>query len=127
MKKVIDSVKFDEKGLVPAITQDFETGDVLMMAYMNSEALGKTLESGNVHYYSRSRNKLWMKGESSGHLQLVKEVFVDCDGDTILIKVEQKVAACHTGHYSCFFRKIEDDRLVEISEKVFNEENVYGE
>ncbi len=127
MKKAVDSVKFDKKGLVPAITQDFETGDVLMMAYMNREALEKTLESGNVHYYSRSRNKLWMKGETSGHSQTVKELFIDCDGDTILIKVEQEVAACHTGHYSCFFRKIEDDRLVEISDKVFNEENVYGE
>ena len=127
MKKAVDSVKFDQKGLVPAITQDFETGDVLMMAYMNREALEKTLQSGNVHYYSRSRNKLWMKGESSGHLQKVKEVFIDCDGDTILIKVEQKVAACHTGHYSCFFSKMEDNGLVEISDKVFNEENVYGE
>ena len=112
---------------MPAITQDFETGDVLMMAYMNRDALEKTLKSGNVHYYSRSRNKLWMKGESSGHFQTVKEVFIDCDGDTILIKVEQKVAACHTGHYSCFFKKMEANGLVEISDKVFNEENVYGE
>lgn len=127
MSKIIDSVKFDEKGLVPAITQDCENGNVLMMAYMNKEALEKTIDTGKVHYFSRSRNKLWMKGETSGHIQKVKEIFIDCDGDTILIKIEQKVAACHTGHNSCFYRKIEDDGFHEVSEKIFSEEKIYGQ
>lgn len=127
MKNAIDFVNFDESGLVPVITQDFEKGDVLMMAYMNRLALERTLETGNVHYFSRSRNRLWMKGETSGHLQKVRELFIDCDGDTILIKVDQKVAACHTGHYSCFYRKIGENELIEVSGKVFNEEKIYGE
>ena len=124
---IVDNVKFDKKGLVPAIAQDYKTGEVLMMAYMNKEALKKTLEMGKAHYYSRSRGKLWLKGESSGHVQDVKEVFIDCDGDTLLIKVEQSVAACHTGHYSCFYRKSVDDGIVEISEKTFDEGKVYGD
>jgi len=125
--KVSNKVKFDEKGLVPAITQDFKNGHVLMMAYMNIEAFEKTLETGKVHYYSRSRNKLWLKGESSGHTQIVKEIFLDCDGDTILIKVDQNKAACHTGHYSCFYRKVDGDSLIETSEKLFDEGEVYGD
>lgn len=124
---ISDKVKFDEKGLVPAITQDFKKGHVLMMAYMNREAFEKTLETGKVHYFSRSRNKLWLKGESSGHVQIVREIFLDCDGDTVLIKVDQEKAACHTGHYSCFYRKVDGDSLVENSEKIFDEGEVYGD
>ncbi len=113
-------------GLVPVIAQDFATGDVLMMAYMNKEAWEKTLESGKVHYWSRSRNKLWLKGESSGHVQILKEAFVDCDLDTILVKVEQLGgAACHKGYRSCFFRKVEDNQLKVIGKQVFDPEEIY--
>lgn len=123
---LLDMIKFDKNGLVPAIAQDVESGAVLMMAYMNREALEKTLKTGFAHYYSRSRNKLWRKGESSGHAQKVRELLVDCDADTILMKVEQKVAACHTGHFSCFYRKAEGNDIIEIPDKRFDEEKVYG-
>ena len=126
MTKIFDNIKFDSRGLLPAIAQDDVTGDVLMMAYMNREALEKTLETSIVHYYSRSRQELWMKGKSSGHVQEVRDIFLDCDGDTLLIKVNQKVAACHTGHRSCFYRKFEGDSLKEISEEIFDREKVYG-
>ena len=122
----LDLVKFDADGLVPAIAQDAASGEVLMMAYMNREALEKTLATGKAHYYSRSRRKLWLKGESSGHLQTVEGLFIDCDGDTVLMKVNQKVAACHTGHYSCFYRRLEKDGVVEVSEKIFDEGETYG-
>ncbi|HCT63817.1 MAG TPA: phosphoribosyl-AMP cyclohydrolase [Lachnospiraceae bacterium] len=100
----IEELKFDEKGLIPVITQDYENGQVLMLAYANREAVMLTLEKGTVHYYSRSRQELWHKGDTSGHFQTVKEIFYDCDGDALLIKVEQKGAACHTGKRSCFYR-----------------------
>lgn len=122
----IDNVKFDDKGLVPAIAQDSETGEVLMLAYMNREALEKSVETGLAHYFSRSRQKLWMKGESSGHRQHIKAFHLDCDSDTLLIKVVQDIAACHTGHYSCFFRKVDGDSFALVSEKIFDEEKVYG-
>ncbi len=93
-------------GLVPVIVQDERTGEVLMLAYVNEEALKKTLETGYAHYYSRSRKSLWKKGETSGNIQKVKRVLLDCDGDTLLYVVEQKGVACHTGQYSCFFRTI---------------------
>ncbi len=114
-------------GLLPAIAQDWETGQVLMMAFMNREAWEKTLASGKVHYWSRSRSELWFKGGTSGHVQVVKEVFIDCDGDTILLKVEQLGGgACHTGYKSCFFQKIKKDGTVEVcGEKVFDPEEVY--
>ncbi len=99
-------IKFDENGLVPAITQDVGTGEVLMLAYMNEEALRLTKETGIAHYYSRSRKKLWKKGESSGNIQEVKGIYYDCDGDSILLKVNQVGVACHTGEYSCFFNEI---------------------
>ena len=105
----ISLIKFDDKGLVPAITQDFENAQVLMMAYMNKESLKLTLETGLCHYYSRSRKKLWKKGETSGHLQKVKEIYYDCDADTLLIKIEQIGAACHTGQRSCFHRRLDKD------------------
>lgn len=95
-------VKYNADGLVPAVAQDIGTGAVLMLAWMNAEALRKTLETGYAHYYSRSRQKLWKKGETSGHLQKVSEIRLDCDGDAILIKVEQTGPACHTNNYSCF-------------------------
>lgn len=97
-------ISFDSAGLIPAIIQDVKTKEVLMVAYMNQESLKKTLETGKTHFYSRSRKKLWLKGETSGHFQLVKEIRIDCDGDAILIKAEQKVGACHTGYRSCFYR-----------------------
>ena len=97
------------KGLVPAVIQDYNNNQVLMLAYMNQESLNKTLESGTTWFFSRSRKSLWHKGETSGHFQFVKEIFVDCDKDTLLIKVEQVGAACHTGSRSCFYRKIEEE------------------
>ncbi len=113
-------------GLVPVIAQDYATGDVLMMAYMNKEAWDKTLETGKVHYWSRSRNTLWLKGESSGHVQLLKEAYVDCDQDTILVKVEQLGgAACHKGYRSCFFRRVVDGGLEVIEKQVFDPEEIY--
>ncbi len=108
---MIENIKFDEKGLVPAIIQDVKSGQVLMMAYMNRESLAKTMETGRTWFYSRSRQQLWMKGEESGHIQEVKKIFYDCDQDTLLIKVEQTGVACHTGHYSCFYRDIEGNEI----------------
>ena len=113
-------------GLVPAIVQDVETKEVLMMAYMNSKSWEATLKTGNATYWSRSRQALWMKGESSGNVQLVKSIFIDCDNDTILLQVEQLGgAACHTGHKSCFYRKLDGGDFVIVGEKIFNPEEVY--
>lgn len=122
----IDFAKGD--GIVPVIIQDHETGDVLMLAYMNQQAWDKTLSTGKVHYYSRSRNKLWLKGETSGHTQDVKAIYVDCDTDTILIKINQHGgAACHEGYRSCFFREREGNGQWQvIGERVFDPETVYG-
>ena len=118
----ISKIKFDEKGLVPAIVQE-ESGQVLMLAYMNEESLTKTVETGNTWFFSRSRQKLWQKGETSGNVQRVKEIYCDCDGDTILIKVHQTGVACHTGTYSCFSgrRLDENDKAVTIVEQPQNE------
>lgn len=116
-----------ENGLLPAIVQDYQTGEVLMLAYINDLAWRKTLETGKGYYWSRSRNKLWLKGESSGHVQLVREILVDCDEDTVIFKVEQLGgAACHRGYGSCFFRRIENGRLVVCGKKVFDPAKVYG-
>jgi phosphoribosyl-AMP cyclohydrolase len=115
-------------GLIPVIAQDFETGDVLMVAYMNPEAWEMTKETGYVHYYSRSRKSLWKKGESSGNLQKVREIRVDCDSDCLLIKIDQLGgAACHTGYRSCFYRVVEGEDLKISGEKVFDPEERYGE
>jgi phosphoribosyl-AMP cyclohydrolase len=115
-------------GLVPVITQDAASGMVLMQAYMNSEAWQKTLETGIAHYWSRSRNKLWKKGESSGNIQEVKEIRVDCDSDCVLLKVRQiGDAACHTGYQSCFYRQLKDGELVTDGKKVFDPEEKYGD
>jgi phosphoribosyl-ATP pyrophosphohydrolase/phosphoribosyl-AMP cyclohydrolase len=106
MENIIDSIKFDEKGLLPVVIQDSETDEVLMEAYMNREALERTMQTGKAHYWSRSRKKLWLKGETSGHFQYVNEARLDCDADTLLLKVTQVEAACHTGNHSCFYRDI---------------------
>jgi phosphoribosyl-AMP cyclohydrolase len=115
-------------GMIPVIAQDHKTNEVLMMAFMNKEAWELTLKTGDVHYYSRSRNKLWKKGESSGNIQKVKEIRVDCDNDCLLIKIEQiGGAACHTGYRSCFYRVVEKGNLIESGVKVFDPEKVYGD
>jgi len=122
----IDFAKGD--GVVPVIVQDHATGEVLMLAYMNQEAWEKTLSTGKVHYYSRSRNRLWLKGETSGHTQDIKEVYVDCDTDTLLVKVQQHGgAACHEGYRSCFFRQhTAPGKWRVIGERVFDPDTVYG-
>jgi phosphoribosyl-AMP cyclohydrolase len=105
---MVPELKYDDKGLIPAIVQDIKNNDVLMMAYMNRTSLEMTIKTGKTHFWSRSRQKYWMKGETSGNVQLVKEILYDCDEDTLLIKVEQSGSgACHTGNRTCFFRKIE--------------------
>jgi phosphoribosyl-AMP cyclohydrolase len=114
------------KGAYAAVVQDAGSKDVLMVAYMNKEALDLTLKTKTAHYYSRSRQKLWLKGETSGHTQAVKEVRIYCDNDTILLIVDQKGAACHTGYLSCFYRAWSDGWKV-IGKKVFDEKEVYGE
>ena len=113
-------------GLIPAIVQDAETKDVLMLAYLNPDSWEATLKSGKATFWSRSRQKLWLKGESSGHVQIIKNIFIDCDDDTILLQVEQLGgAACHTGHRSCFYRKLEGGELIVVGEKVFDPKDVY--
>jgi phosphoribosyl-AMP cyclohydrolase len=120
-------IDFDKAGgLVPAIAQDADTGEVLMLAWMNREAYDETLRTGRAVYYSRSRRKLWRKGEESGHVQEVRGVYLDCDADTILLKVHQiGGAACHEGYKSCFFRQVEGDQLKVIATKVFDPAKVY--
>ncbi len=121
---MLTELKYDEKGLIPAIIQDVNTGEVLMVAYMNETALEKTIETGFTHFWSRSRQKYWKKGETSGHVQEVREILPDCDADTLLIKVIQHgPGACHTGHRSCFYRNIKGE---EVAGKVFSEGEVYG-
>ncbi|MDD5009601.1 MAG: phosphoribosyl-AMP cyclohydrolase [Syntrophorhabdaceae bacterium] len=119
-------IKWDEKGLVPVVVQDFKTKDVLMVAYMNDEALDLTVKTGTAHYYSRSRKKIWLKGETSGHTQKVHDIYLDCDNDTILIAVDQKVAACHMGFWSCFYRAWENGWKI-VGKKMFDEKKVYGD
>ncbi|ACF10880.1 Phosphoribosyl-AMP cyclohydrolase [Chlorobaculum parvum NCIB 8327] len=126
-KSFLETVKFDDRGLVPAIVQDHETGKVLMMAWMNLESLKMTLEKKKACYWSRSRNKLWLKGESSGNMQDVHDIMIDCDGDTLLLKVSQKGGACHVGYHSCFYRKTTDGEQMEICDTLmFDPEEVYG-
>ena len=115
-------VDFGENGLVPAVAQDADSKDVLMLAYVSPEALEATVETGYAHYYSRSREELWKKGASSGHLQEIQEVRVDCDADTLLYLVDQTGGACHTGHRSCFYRTVDGD---EVGETVFDPDDVY--
>jgi len=123
----IKELKFDSKGLIPAIIQDYRNGQVLMLGYMNEEALRRTLREGKVCFWSRSRRCLWLKGETSGNFQIVKEIYFDCDGDALLIKVDQKGGACHLGYRSCFFRRItEDGGFRIVGEKVFDPDKVYA-
>ncbi|WP_432822021.1 bifunctional phosphoribosyl-AMP cyclohydrolase/phosphoribosyl-ATP diphosphatase HisIE [Trichloromonas sp.] len=119
-------LKFDAHGMIPAITRDADTGEVLMLAYMNAEAVDLTIRTGKVHYYSRSRRKLWMKGESSGHVQTVREIRFDCDADCLLIAIEQEGAACHTGHKSCFYRVWSGDGARVDGEKAVDAAAIYG-
>ena len=125
--EIINQLKTDQNGLIPAIIQDDENKEVLMVGYMNREAVRKTLESGRVCFWSRSRQEYWIKGETSGHTQTVRTVAFDCDADALLIKVEQKGGACHAGYRSCFFREVSPDgnstRIV--GEKVFDPDAVY--
>lgn len=125
--ELIDKLKYNSKGLIPAIVQEFSNGKVLMLAYMNRESLEKTLLTGHTCFFSRSRNKLWVKGETSGNTQKVKQICVDCDNDTLLIKVEQKGAACHTGAYSCFYRDIENNNISCQEEQFKNKSNILDE
>ena len=113
-------------GLIPAIAQDWKTGEVLMLAYINEESWKETLRTGHGVYWSRSRSKLWHKGEESGNVQIVKEILVDCDADTVIFKVEQVGgAACHEGYRTCFFRKVAGDTLEVVGERVFDPKKVY--
>jgi len=121
----IQQIEFDARGLVPAVIQDADNEQVLMVGYVNQEAVLKTLESGRVHFWSRSRDALWCKGETSGHAQQLVEMRLDCDGDALLIKVKQKVACCHTGYRSCFFRQWTPGGWKEMEERVFDPDEVY--
>ena len=112
-------------GLIPAIVQDYKTNKVLMLGFMNKEAWQKTLETKKATFFSRSRNRLWIKGETSGNFQLIKEIFIDCDKDAILLKVEQIGGACHEGYKSCFFRKLENNELKIIEKRIFDPKEVY--
>lgn len=113
-------------GLIPAVAQDWQSGEVLMLAYISPEAWAETLASGYATYFSRSRNKLWKKGESSGHLQKIHSILVDCDLDTVVFKVEQLgPGACHTGHRSCFYRRVDGENLTEVEETVFDADKIY--
>jgi len=122
------TIKWNEDGLVAAIVQDVENGDVLMMAWMNEAAVRKTLETGQTHFYSRSRDREWHKGETSGHVQTVESIWIDCDADVVLIKARQVGGACHEGYRSCFFRRINPDgQLVVSGRPVFDAKQIYGE
>jgi phosphoribosyl-AMP cyclohydrolase len=123
---ILAAIRFDAKGLVPAIAQQHDTGEVLMLAWMNRDAVAETLATGRVCYFSRSRNRLWRKGEVSGQVQHLKELRVDCDGDTLLLLVDQQGVACHTGRRNCFFRAARDGGLVEIASPLAAPETLYG-
>jgi phosphoribosyl-AMP cyclohydrolase len=125
-REIEASLPYNEAGLLPAIAQQYDTGEVLMMAWMNRESIDETLATGQVCYWSRSRQQLWRKGESSGQVQRLKEMRLDCDGDTILLRVDQTGPACHTGRRSCFYNLVRDDRLVVDSDPLISPEELYG-
>lgn len=128
MAEWLEEIDWNADGLVPAITQDAESGDVLMLAWMNREALARTLEEGVAVYWSRSRRRLWKKGEQSGHLQRVADIRLDCDGDTLLLKVDQKGGiACHTGRRSCFYQSLRDGRWESVDPVIKSPESIYKE
>lgn len=123
----LDEIRFNDDGLVPAIAQDAESGKVLMLAWMNRESLQLTAEKGEAVYWSRSRQKLWRKGEESGHVQTLVELLFDCDEDVILLKVRQKGGiACHTGRESCFYRQLQGEKWVEVEEVIKDPDDIYG-
>ena len=123
----LDKIQFNDKGLVPVVTQDFSSNEILMMAWMNKEALSLSVETKKAVYFSRSREKLWFKGEESGNTQQIIEIFTDCDQDVILLKVNQKGGiACHTGRANCFFNKLENDKWISISEVIKDPKEIYG-
>ena len=125
--ELLDAVKYDDKGLVTAVAQDWENGQVLMVAFMNREALRNTLERRVACYWSRSRGKLWIKGETSGHFQKIRNIYFDCDMDAVVMKIEQVGGACHTGYRSCFYREVTPEgELNVLGEKVFDEGETYG-
>lgn len=125
-RKVLTHLKLDDAGLIPAIAQQHDTGQVLMLAWMNREALDETLATGQVCYYSRSRQALWRKGEQSGQVQRLRSLHIDCDGDTLLLKVDQTGPACHTGRRSCFYLQVESDTVVVTSDPEIDPETLYG-
>lgn len=124
----IGQLKYDSNGLIPAIIQEEATGKVLMMAYMNKDSIEMTVKTGKTHFWSRSRNKFWMKGESSGHIQLVKSISFDCDADTLLIQVEQIGAACHEGYKTCFYRTVNTNNgtIIINQERLVDPDKIYG-
>jgi len=125
--KAIDKIQFNENGLIPVITQDFSSNEILMMAWMNKEALALSVQTKKAVYFSRSRKKLWFKGEESGHSQDIVEIFTDCDQDVVLLKVNQKGGiACHTGRASCFFNKLENNEWQSVSKVIKNPKEIYG-
>ena len=126
IKQVIDTLKFTSDGLIPAISQQHDTGEVLMLAWMNKDSITETLRTGFVCYWSRSRQKLWQKGETSGQVQALKELRWDCDADTLLLQVEQRGVACHTGRHNCFFYAVRDGKLQEIAEVEIDPDELYG-
>lgn len=124
---ILDKIQFDQHGLIPAIAQDFASGEVLMLAWMNQESLQLTIEKKQAVYYSRSRKKLWFKGEQSGHTQLIKDIYTDCDCDVILLKVQQTgKIACHTGRKSCFFQKLTGNTWHNVADVIKNPDEIYG-
>jgi phosphoribosyl-AMP cyclohydrolase len=126
-ERVLDVLKYDAQGLIPAIVQDADSREVLMMAYMNRQSLANSIRTGKTHFWSRSRRKYWIKGETSGHTQEIQAILIDCDMDTVLIRVRQHGAACHNGYKSCFYRKLQADGNWEVvAERLFDPEKVYG-
>ena len=126
LKAALDAVSFDDQGLLPAIAQQHDSGEVLMMAWKNRAALEQTITSGRVHYWSRSRQRLWAKGESSGQVQALVEARLDCDGDTLLLLVDQTGVACHTGRRNCFFRALREGGLETIAEVEVDPDELYS-
>jgi len=126
-ENLFDIIKFDSKGLIPAIVQDYKSGEILMMAFMNKESIELTLKKKTAYYFSRSRKKLWQKGETSGQFQKVKEILIDCDGDSLILKIEQTGVACHTGRKSCFYRNVDFKGQTKINQKILiPSEVLYG-
>ena len=124
--EIVSQLRFDDKGLLTAVAQDYRTGEILMLAHMNEESFRKTVETGEAVYWSRSRKKLWHKGEESGNVQKIRELLIDCDGDAIVMKIDQVGdAACHTGNRSCFYRKLDNGTLIDVGVRIFDPDKVY--